>query len=99
MGFLDALFDNTIGKVINPIGKALGGVLNSFGLEGIVEQLSGALGMIPGMDSMTAGLFKMLPDLLNGKFDAEDAIKLGAMFLPPPASAIASMSDLSAITG
>lgn len=84
---------------VNGIGKMAGGILNSVGLGGIVSQLSGVLGGIPGFGGTFGGLLKMVPDLLNGKIDLEDALKVGALFLPPPASAIASMGNLDQLAG
>lgn len=98
-GFLKDVFDNTIGKVVNGIGKAVGGILRGLGLDGIVNSVAGILGSIPGFGGMFGGLLRMVPKLLNGQFDLTDAIKIGSLFLPPPAGAIANMADLSSLTG
>lgn len=84
---------------VNGIGKAAGGLLDSVGLGGIVSQLSGVLGGIPGFGGTFGSLLKMVPELLQGKIDLADAFKIGAMFIPPPGNMIASMADLDKLTG
>jgi hypothetical protein len=98
-GFLKNAFDSTIGKVVNGIGQQFGGILKQMGLDGIVNSLAGTLGSIPGFGGMFGGLLRMVPKLLNGQIDLTDAMKVASLFLPPPASAIAGMTDLASLTG
>ena len=98
-GFLKNVFDSTIGKVVNSVGQGLGGVLKQFGLDGLVSGLAATLGNIPGFGGMFGGLLRMVPKLLNGQIDLTDAMRVASLFLPPPASAIASMTDLASLTG
>ena len=98
-GFLKNVFDSTVGKVVNSIGKGLGGILKQFGLDGLVSGLASQLGMIPGFGGMFGGLLRMVPKLLNGQIDLTDAMRVASLFLPPPASAIANMTDLASLTG
>jgi hypothetical protein len=98
-GFLKNVFDNTVGKVVNTIGQSAGGILKTLGLDGLVSGVAGMLGSIPGFGGMFGGLLRMVPKLLNGQIDLTDALRVASLFLPPPASAIASMTDLSSLTG
>lgn len=96
-GFIKDLANTALGAV-NSVGKGLGGVLNQVGLGGLVGNLAQQLGGIPGFGGTMGGLLALVPDLLNGQLDLADAMKVGALFLPPPASMIASMTDLSKLT-
>src|SRR5687767_15760310 len=98
-GFLKNVFDNTIGKVVNTIGQGIGGILKAVGLDGLVNGLASTLGNIPGFGGMFGGLLRMVPKLLNGQIDLTDAMRVASLFLPPPASAIANMTDLASLTG
>lgn len=96
-GILKKAFNHTIGKVANTIGQGLGGMLQAFGLKDLVGGLAPMLAKIPGFGTLYGGLLKMIPELLDGELDLEDAVKLGALFLPPPAAAVSSMGDLTGL--
>jgi hypothetical protein len=98
-GFLKDVFDNTVGKIVNTVGKAAGGILRAFGLDGIVSSLAPKLALIPGFGSMFGGLLNMVPKLIQGQIDLTDALKLGSLFLPPPMGALANMTNLTSLVG
>lgn len=85
--------------IANGIGKMAGGVLNQLGLDKLVLPLAQTLGGIPGFGGQFGGLLKCLPDLLQGKLDLNDAIKIAAVFTPPPVGPVMSMVDLDNLTG
>ncbi|MFO0722177.1 MAG: hypothetical protein U1E65_00250 [Myxococcota bacterium] len=97
--FIKDAFNSTIGKVVNEAFSPIGDILKSTGLAGILEPVCGMLGKIPGIDSTVGGVFGVLPDLIEGKFDLNDALKLGSIFAPPPANMICSMGDLDKVLG
>jgi hypothetical protein len=97
-GFVKKAFDKTIGGVVNQLGKAAGGVLEKLHLERVLGPLAEKLGAIPGFNRLFGGVLQMVPKLLRGKLDLLDAVRLGAIFLPPPVSAIARLADLATVT-
>lgn len=96
-GFIKNLVGGAL-DAVNTVGKGLGGVLHQTGLDALIGPLAKQLGGIPGLGGSMGGLLAMVPELLQGKLDLADAMKIGAMFLPPPASMIASMADLGQLT-
>lgn len=96
-GFIKNLVGGAL-DAVNTVGKGLGGVLRQTGLDALIGPLAQQLGAIPGLGGSMGGLLAMVPEFFQGKLDLQDALKIGAMFLPPPASMVANMADLSQLT-
>lgn len=98
-GFLKKAFDSTVGKLVNSAVSPFSGILKQLGLDKVIGPLAAIAAKVPGLNMTFGAALAVLPELINGKFDLTDAIKLGAAFAPPPAGAIASMVDLDNVTG